>query len=59
LPSWRPSFVWIGNDRDFDINDLQPLTVVRVNRSTITVITDQGSIIRLPPQDIRGPYLDD
>lgn len=32
----------------------QPLTVVRVNRLTLTVRTDQGSSFRLPFADVAG-----
>jgi hypothetical protein len=34
----------------------QPLTVVRVNRLTVTVRTDQGSTFRIDPADIEGPW---
>lgn len=39
--------------------DIQPLTVVRVNRLTITVDTDQGSRFRLPHSEVQGRYLYD
>jgi hypothetical protein len=52
-------YVLVGADRNFDITDLQPLTVIRVNRKTVTVKTDQNFTVRLPPQDIQGLYLDD
>jgi hypothetical protein len=32
----------------------QPLTVVRVNRLTVTVRTDEGGTFRLPYKDIAG-----
>lgn len=35
----------------------QPLTVIRVNRLTVTVDTDQGNRFRLPHEDIAG-YVD-
>lgn len=34
--------------------DLQPLTVVRVNRVTVTVRTDQGGQFRCSPDMIEG-----
>jgi hypothetical protein len=34
----------------------QPLTVVRVNRQTVTVRTDAGSEFRMKPEDIVGRY---
>lgn len=43
-------WVWVGG-RDWDI---QTLTVVRVNRLTVTVRTDQGSTMRINPNDLRG-----
>lgn len=52
-------FILTGQSGDFDVTDLQPLTVVRVNRCTITVQTDEGGVIRLPHQDIRGPFRDE
>jgi hypothetical protein len=39
--------------------EIQPLTVVRVNRVTVSVRTDQGSQFRIAPADIAGPYTDD
>lgn len=33
---------------------MQPLTVVRVNRKTVTVRTRQGSEFRMAPADIGG-----
>lgn len=39
--------------------EVQPLTVVRVNRLSVTVRTDQGSTFRLAPEAIEGPYVDD
>lgn len=38
---------------------LQPLTVVRVNRKTITVRTDEGTVGRLRPEDIQGHYTEE
>jgi hypothetical protein len=35
---------------------VQPLTVVRVNRVSVTVRTDQGSTFRMNPADIAGRY---
>lgn len=37
----------------------QPLTVVRANRQTLTVDTDQGSRFRLPLADVAGRYAED
>jgi hypothetical protein len=45
-------FVWTGGEH----HDPQPLTVVRVNRLTVTVRTDQGFTIRLDPAQIEGPW---
>jgi hypothetical protein len=39
--------------------DLQPLTVVRVNRKTVTVRTDQGNSFRTSPENLTGFYTDD
>lgn len=39
--------------------DVQVLTVVRVNRVTVTVDTDQGNRFRLPHADIVGYYNED
>lgn len=39
--------------------DPQPLTVVRVNRLTVTVRTDQGNTFRLPQVDIAGRWTED
>lgn len=36
--------------------DIQPLTVVRVNRVTVTVDTDQGNRFRLPRPEVVGYY---
>jgi hypothetical protein len=33
---------------------VQPLTVIRVNRMTVTVRTDEGSSFRLPHADVEG-----
>lgn len=41
-------WVWAGGSDA----DLQTLTVVRVNRATITVDTDAGNRLRIPPDDI-------
>ncbi len=41
-------YVWTGGER----YDPQPLTVVRVNRKTITVRTDQGSTFRINPDEL-------
>lgn len=38
-------------------SDIQPLTVVRVNRVTVTVDTDQGGRFRLSCDEIVGPYV--
>ena len=35
---------------------LQPLTIVRVNRVTVTVRTDHGSTFRMPPGLIAGRW---
>ena len=50
--------VLVGHDGAFDVTDIQPLTVVRVNQKTITVRTDEGNTFRIPPQDIRGKWAD-
>lgn len=39
--------------------EMQPLTVVRVNRVTVTVRTDQDSTFRINPGDIVGFYSDE
>ncbi len=52
-------YVLVGQDRGFDVTDLQPMTIVSINRKTITVRTDEGNIIHLPPQDICGRFVDD
>jgi hypothetical protein len=39
--------------------DQQPLTVVRVNRVTVRVRTDQGNEFRINPADIAGYYTED
>lgn len=39
--------------------EVQPLTVVRVNRITASVRTDQGWMFRLPFADIVGRYTED
>jgi len=39
--------------------DPQPLTVVRINRKTITVRTDLGAEFRMDPKDIAGHWRDD
>jgi predicted P-loop ATPase len=39
-----------------DQADPQPLTVVRVNRKTVTVQTDSGSTFRLSPELIAGRW---
>lgn len=39
--------------------DIQPLTVVRVNRKTVTVRTDQASQFRMRPEDIVGHWMED
>jgi hypothetical protein len=49
------TYVWSGGDRQ----DMQPLTVIRVNRKTVTVRTDQGEQHRIHPDDIFGPYRDE
>ena len=51
--------VLVGSDRGFDITDIQPLSVVRVSRKTVTVRTDEGNTFRLPPQDIQGRWIDE
>ena len=43
----------------FEEQDPQPLTVVRVNRRTVTVRTDQGSVFRLEPHEIAGEWTED
>lgn len=44
-------WVWVGMG---DRNDIQELTVQRVNRKTVTVDTDQGSRMRIKHGDIAG-----
>lgn len=39
--------------------DPQPLTVVRVNRVTVTVRTDSGSTFRIDPDSIVGTWNED
>lgn len=39
--------------------ECQPLTVVRVNRLTVTVRTDQGGQFRLPHGDVVGRWTED
>ena len=39
--------------------DLQPLTVVRVNRVTATVRTDHGGQFRIDPAELWGHYTDE
>lgn len=39
--------------------DLQPLTIVRVNRATVTVRTDQGNVFRMSPDGLAGFYTDE
>lgn len=51
--------VLVGHDRGHDVTVLQPLTVLRVNRVTVTVRTDQGSVLRLLPEDLRDPIPED
>lgn len=36
--------------------EIQPLTVVRVNRVSVTVTTDHGGRFRLPHRDVAGRY---
>lgn len=40
-------------DAGFEMTQ-QPLTVIRVNRKTVTVRTDQGSIFRISPDRLDG-----
>jgi hypothetical protein len=40
-------------------HDMQPLTVVRVNRVTVTVDTDQGGRFRLPRAAVAGHYTEE
>jgi hypothetical protein len=52
--------VYAGSDgRGCDQYDPQPLTIVRVNRKTVTADTDQGIRTRVPLQDIQGAWLYD
>ena len=39
-----------------DTQDVQPLTVVRVNRVTVTVRNDRGDTFRIDPDEIEGPW---
>lgn len=39
--------------------DIQPLTVVRVNRKTATVRTTQGNDFRIDPYHLEGRYTED
>jgi inosine-uridine nucleoside N-ribohydrolase len=55
--------IWTAGDRVYRYWDtvafgvsMQPLTVVRVNRVSVTVRTDQGSTFRMNPADIAGRY---
>lgn len=50
---WR--WVWTGGQDQ----EPQPLTVVRVNRVTVTVRTDQGSTFRLDPHLLKGHWTHD
>ena len=61
VPQYKPGcrvYRWVltGHDRGFDIQEIMPLTVVRVNRKTVTVRTDRGNVVRIPPQDIAGKW---
>lgn len=47
--------IWRWWDAGIHMN-VQPLTVVRVNRLTVTVETDQGNRFRLKPEQIEGRY---
>jgi hypothetical protein len=53
---------WVAGDRVWrwwnagPWSDVQPLTVVRVNRQSVTVRTDQGSTFRVRAADIVGRY---
>lgn len=38
---------------------VQPLTVIRANRTTVTVDTDEGGRFRLPYADVAGYYDED
>jgi hypothetical protein len=59
LGEWAPGDrVWRWWDAGYKL-DPQVLTVVRVNRLTITVRTDQGGVFRLPPQDLVGRWDDE
>lgn len=48
-------WVWVGGEEQ----NPQPLTVVRHNRKTVTVDTDQGSRIRVPLHLVEGFWTDD
>jgi len=48
--------VWRWFDTGAFGSDVQPLTVVRVNRCTVTVRTDYGSTFRIPADTIEGEY---
>lgn len=39
--------------------EIQPLTVIRLNRLTVTVRTDVGNTFRIPYEDIVGPYTEE
>jgi len=50
-------WVWTGGDRHgLETVGMQPLTVIRVNRATVTVKTDQGSTFRLPHSEVGGRW---
>ena len=51
--------VWRWWDTGIFGSDPQPLTVIRVNRKTLTVRTDRGAEFRLPFADCEGHWTDD
>jgi hypothetical protein len=47
-------WVLVGQRDSQDLTDIQPLTVVRANRTTLTVRTDEGNAFRLPHAHVAG-----
>lgn len=45
-------YAWVGGET----YEVQPLTIVRVNRLTVTVRTFNGSEFRMPFEDIEGRW---
>ena len=56
-PTYQPGdrvyrWVWVGGEE----HQPQPLTVVRLNQTTITVETDEGARLRVRPWDLEGRW---